>query len=330
MVTVNYFILDLKTRETFISSKSSAEFRKTFNLPKDGTYDIGIDQSHTCTGIAIKDLDNGILIMIEVVNFGMSKEHYRNNLKAIIKAMCEDRNIRYMIMEEPLGYVTGRRNRCLTQLKHSLKELPNESESIARSTFSSIAVSSWRSKFIPKDSKFDRRSKTATVQRVLELFPETDKFKSVSATDKDSFEAVGILLGYMDRHDVDDSETVKIVGQKETRKQAFTLFFFVNNVQEDTKEVMSDLNSLSSKIGNPKMKIFNEEETLYHNAKMCLEDDCSITIVTRELDKLSIAFRFEEKSYEKLLLMVVINRKKLTDNLYDYLSYKYKNNEIYY
>ena len=124
-------------------------------------------------------------------------------------------------MEEPLGILTGKRNKVLSDLKKYLSELRDE---LDIEQFDSINPPSWRHGLMPKSVEGDRRKKETVVATLLEMYPGFSNFLDYSNYDYDGLESLGIILGYKARHGIDNSGTLKIVGTKEYQKRSSKLF----------------------------------------------------------------------------------------------------------
>lgn len=284
----------------------------SLSLPANKEYDVSLDQSHTCTGICIKPLDDSFIMVLEVLNYNTPNEFYRRQLKSLLIKILSNHKIRYMIMEEPLGYITGRRNRKLTELKKDLFTLKDE---INAKVFTTIPVTSWRHGLMPKDIGMDRRSKDAVVYTVINMYPPLKEFLSLSNVDRDGLEAVGIMHGYFARHSVGKS-VIKNVGSVSTRKQAFCCFKYLDMNVEDFAHsvelecfVLNQLANVKAK-GDYLFKEYNDEFNVYGNAKMALTNSVSVMFVSEELDALSVLFRMGLKPKPNhVLLMGVVHER---------------------
>lgn len=290
----------------------------SLTLPKTKVYDVSLDQSHTCTGICIKPLDKSFIVIMEVLNFNTPSEFYRKQLKSLLINLLSGQNIRYMIMEEPLGYITGRRNKKLTELK---KDLFTLKEVINPKVFTTVPVTSWRHGLMPKKNGMDRRSKDAVVSTVLEMYPALSDFLHLSNSDKDGFEAVGILHGYFSRHGVGNN-IVKNVGSTTTRKKAFCCFKYIDlNVDNPSYKIELECYALDqvAKVKGKSdyvLKEYNPEFNVYGNAKMALTNSVSVMIVSEELDALSILFRMGLKPKPNHVLLMGVVHERIMDAHY--------------
>lgn len=253
------------------------------DLDKEKVYDIGIDQSTSCTGISICPLDKSFTAVLEVLNFDRDV-YYVPQLCRFIRTIFSGIKIRYFIMEEPLNYISGRRNSVLTKLKKTLLPLKDE---LDIQHFDTILPPSWRHGLMPKAVEGDRRKKDTVVNAVLELYPKLSAFIPYSNGDFDGIESLGIIEGFKRRHGVDDDGGLKIIGPVNTRKRAVAFFKYFQ-LNDDAAEMLKNDDATFKMYVHHKEKLhfksYNEEHNLYGNVKMCLVDDYSSTIISDQLD----------------------------------------------
>lgn len=292
------------------------DYMDTFSIKLDPskTYDVGIDQSTSCTGIGICPLDDSFKIILEILNVNAG-QYYKVQLRNFIKEIFSGIKIRCFIMEEPLGYLSGRRNKVLTDLKKYLDELRGD---LSIEMFDSSNPPSWRHGLMPKATQGDRRKKSTVVDTLLEMFPGFSNFLPYCNGDTDGFEALGIIIGYKARHGIDSSGGLKIVGPKNTRKEALSFFKYYDVSSGDfdsiMKEVMRIPKEVITGIGELKVKSYNDEGNIYCNAKMSLVDTFTFTIVSEDLDILSVLIRMNMTPKKNhMLFMFTVHKKYYTD-----------------
>lgn len=71
-------------------------------LPRDKTYDIGLDQSSSCTGIAIRSIDGDLEMIVDVRNNSFNKNTFYRELKGVLRKLVNERNIRLVVCEDPI------------------------------------------------------------------------------------------------------------------------------------------------------------------------------------------------------------------------------------
>lgn len=284
-----------------------------FKLNPSKVYDVALDQSNSCTGICIRPLDKSFLVVMEVLNLNTPYDIYRLQLKNFLRKIFNGCSIRYFIMEQPLPYISGRRNAQLNKLKSVLSELKDD---LNPKVFTDVPVVSWRHGLMPKVVEGDRRKKETVVQAVLEHYPALADFLPLSNVDKDGLESVGILLGYMNRHGIEDG-ALKIVGKVNTTKKAIACFKYLDVSKIDVRNILQEdffyVNQIAMTKGECVFKTYNKEFNLHGNAKMALVDSVTLTVVDVELDVLSVLIKMKQvPKPNHVLFMGIIHERMLS------------------
>lgn len=334
-VVVNSFACNVVDNEHIQLRKGARDFVNAFSLAPDVLYDVGIDQSHSCTGICIQPVNGDDLLILEVDNKALSLEHYRKTLKTILTRTLNKINIRYCVLEEPLPFISGNQNKALVTLKNDLINLFRDSDYFNIKHFDLIKPQSWRKGLITKENPYGPKTKLATVYEIQKLYPVTKSFVPCYTHDSgyDGYDACGIIIGYKQRHEVNnDSSITKILGPRNTTKQGCAIYCYCDsNDQSKLQELVSAINTYNSNLGSPVVKIYNDEDILYGNQKMSLVDDFTITAVTTPVDVVSVALKYKFTLEDgKQLFMIVLPLKKVKVSLIEYLEYnKIMYEEIY-
>jgi hypothetical protein len=327
MIRVIGILADFEKDEEELFEMSGSDFISRFKLENHRLYDIGMDQSNSCTGIGFLSLDEKTGGMLEVVN--QDNMHYTDYRKALLKVLntiLEGARIRYLVMEEPLNYMSGRRNAQLNELKKVLDRFMEGHIGKGVEHCADANPGVWRKGLYTEDNPYKKRTKLATVYEVIKLYPIFKKFIEYSTskvyrgktyTDYDGFEALGIILGYRNRHEIsNDTEITKILGPKNTTKVALAFFCYEDSNLIHLKKVINIINKYAPELDKPKVKIYNEEESIYHNVKMALVDKFVISTIPNKFDTIAMLHRFGLKIKEGCeMTMVVIPYSKLKSSM---------------
>lgn len=327
-------IVDLELNEFRTFSLSAKDFCDYLKIPSDYLFDIGTDQSNTCTGITLRSVKEKWLIMFEVINEDVPFDTYRRILLLILDKILKNTKVRYLIMEDPLGYITGKRQQSLAKLKDILTEFVENYEGFKCEKFDFIPPQSWRKGLMTSQNPYPKTSKEACVWEIQKLYPLTKNMishKKITGTDYDGFESCGIIIGYLNRYGIsNDSNIVKIVGPRNTSKVGLAYFIYGTKAQERLNSIVKDIIAIQPDLSQ-KVKIYNEEEGIYGNAKMSLVDNFTVTIVSEDLDKISIMHRFRYAwNLEDPMFMVVLVKSSLKTRTLSYLEGLTEPSEIFY
>ena len=123
MINVRVIIIDVENKKHVLGIYPAGEFLNSFSLEENDCYDVGIDQSTSCTGLGAIDIDNKMIFCCEVSNEGLDISYYTQALKNFFKYFLSCCKLRYLVMEEPLPYISGNQNHVLVTLKKDLNDL---------------------------------------------------------------------------------------------------------------------------------------------------------------------------------------------------------------
>ena len=334
------------TADKILLSKSHGTHSILDEIPldPDAIYDVGLDQSLSCSGVYIESIDSKQHTILELINENLDSSNYQRVMLSSVKRLLRRIKVRYLVMEDPLGYASGRRNPKLTKLKHAIINMVEDPRSRFSIThFDKIQPQVWRAGLLPKGTHFykngngeevhlDRRTKRATAYTIMNRMPMSRKFLSLchNPTDDsgfDGYDACGVLIGYKIRHQVtNDSTITKILGSK-TSNVKVNCIFFPCRVEQDKVQLNQVLSFLESKeggnLGEPVVNYYNEEESVIANAKMALTGNNRF-VVTCISDKKAIASLMIRFNWKGLLIpslyMIVIPKNKIRQKVRDLLE----------
>ena len=184
-----------------------------YTLNDQQTYQIGIDQSTTQTGIAIKTYDtNKLVYMLDYINEGML--HYKDYIGMFVTAL------EYLLRQIPVKrLVYEEHSHIRGDSKYASKVLRNLADNISKvqlkfpsTEFCTTSPVVWRSTFLPKDiykgRMKDNNIKLYVVEECLRRYPNIIKYKSYVGDSYDSFEALGILDGFLEGNFTPDGRRI--------------------------------------------------------------------------------------------------------------------------
>lgn len=330
MIEVRLLILYLEQDRYEKRILSGRDFVNFFELFDDYVYDVGFDQSTSCTGLSIKDINSKVIVMCELVNRHLDKPSYIRALLTIVDRLFQSKKIRYVFVEDPLKYITGHQEAVLVELKNKLVELLNSKPNIQHVKL--MQPQSWRSGIIGKDNPHVKNSKSATVWEIEKAYPKTKIFESMTYNPSDNggydgFESLGVLLGSLNRYNISlEVNTIKNIGPKNTTKIGVGFFCKAEEFQNYLKLV----DMIVKDYNKPKLKIYNEEETIYANVKMALTDDVSVMEITEPIAVVDSCIKFNLEVNDSQLFLIVVPLNKLSKNMVPNLKSNGINVDIYY
>lgn len=287
----------------------------SIKLPTDREYELGIDQSTSCTGVYLQDTKEDISILVDVVHTEATKKDYvRELFRFLNKLICEI-EVRLVVCEKPIPREGQTRTfRILTELKGKLELFLDVNPSLQNAELHSIYPQSWKSRIVNKAKGVGRMNvKACIAEDLCDEKPLLRNYYPLCPTkDFDSFDALGILAGYK-RCAFTHTGVPKIWGDVEKRHGTRVYYRYValdpklNSLGELEKFLKKDFRSYS-KVWQPKLKAYNSDYNLIRNFKMASSTDkMTITILPEKVLE-PLRWEFELERDEKKSMVAYITR----------------------
>ena len=293
-------------------------FSTDFNLKlqTNNVYRIGIDQSSSCTGIAIQDVSKDTTILIDFKRDSNDKEGFYRDLKYFIKKIIHGISIQYFVYEKPI-YTPNQRytSRMLIELSGRVQEWVTEFEELQGATVvDSVFPQSWQSLVVDSSKGKNRmRKKECIADDLCDLYPEFRGYLDQHySKDLDAFDALGILTGY-EKYAYTPDGIPMICGTIEKRHTSLVCYSYM-----PVADAM-DLDSLTSCLGEarsvfkPVFKMFNLSKNKADNIRMASSNNpCVITLFPdKYLQEFRWMFNFDpEEGW--VMVAFIFNMSKFT------------------
>lgn len=278
------------------------------SLTRDTSWKIGIDQSTSCTGIALKSTDNKFVILLDVHNdYRIDKQGYYRGLKYLLRRIVRDRDFRFIVNEKPIPSKNKRYARdVLMEFLGHLNEWIDDTPELRGIRHEALYPQTWKSIVVDK-SKGKHRSniKYEVASDVVDLYPGLrGYFDTYPFSDYDSFDALGILDGF-EKYAFDKSGNEMIHGSIEKRHNSFVCYDWVDraaigeNIEKRLGELLPCLKL--------RALVYNERYDFYTNVRMASSNyDAVITMLPDcELQKFQWRYNFDLQDKSKCLLAYV-------------------------
>ncbi len=277
-------------------------------LAKGVAYDIGIDQSSTCTGIAISSIDDNINVIIDVRNDSFNKETFYRELRSLLKRLVHGMQIRLVVCEDPPPVKNKYYSSAvLLELRGRVSAWMTEIEELSQADFRSIFPQSWKP-FIVDKSKGPNRSniKKCIAEDVCAIIPDFEKYMVYAPKDYDSYDAYGILAGYK-KYAFNEKGQPLICGKIEKKHKSFVGYRYVP-ISEVKPDTVHNFMGTAVKLLKPVFLNYNERYNRFNNIRMATSNwDCSYTILPDScLDVLKWEYDLEVKD-DYILLAYLFN-----------------------
>ncbi len=222
---------------------------------------VGIDQSTSQTGLCITTLGGRVVYLIDVINTSASinRETFIRMFEKWMLNNFKQFNFRTVVYEE-MG-----QNAKQESARKLLKKMTAIIEKVClnslQTEYVAINNGTWKKHFL-KDPKYKGRKhlredvKLAVQEHAMELYPNATGYIKASGG-RDSCDAMGIVLGYLEEAYVDE--------KRQRRQVNKTMKDFPIRTFEYRVKSVDELKSLVSE---------NGYKLLWYNGEMTFEDNC--------------------------------------------------------
>ena len=201
------------------------------NLKTINQIDVGIDQSSSCTGLCLKNID--LTMIMELPRGDMTMSEYKQALTQQLDILLDGYNVRHFIFEKHGRHISPLHaliNEITDEIKKYTKPLVYDDVYIK-----GVLPSVWRSGFLDKEvyaGQFKREQvKWACVQEAIRQEPELEQYikyahKKDGVPDYDGFEAFGIISGFLKLNYAEDGTRIinSSMEFRNGRKFDYTIF----------------------------------------------------------------------------------------------------------
>lgn len=292
-------------------------YSSTFHLKlfPDRHYKVALDQSSTCTGIAICDTMNDTYVMLDFQRDSNSKETFYTELFGFLYETFQNSDVDLLVYERPVPSHSYARA-VLTELKGKLDEWIPRIPGFRNAYVDSLYPQSWK-KFIVNTKKGGiivggkkkRRGdiKKLVASDICEILPlAEDYFNVCISKDYDSFDALGILLGFQ-MYAFDERGNMKIHGVEETSHASFVCFRKVT--PDDMKQEGDILNGIFQEFApfiGVRYLVYNSNYNLYKNVRMSSSnfDRVGTIVPKKEFAALDLEFDMNLEDGDEILMYV--------------------------
>lgn len=290
---------------------------KDFNirLPKDMEYEIGIDQSTSCTGIYLQDTKDTINILLELEFANPDKKSYFRELFLLLRKLVIDIKVNLIVCEKPVPNMKqAYTHKVLVALFGKLESFLETEPSLQDSDLESIYPQVWKSKIIDKSKGKGRiNSKVCTAEDLCDKKPLLRNYLIISpAKDLDGFDACGILLGYK-KCAFNSYGNPQIYSEIEKRHYTTVFYRYLDmtaiNSSDKFRDLLFGIFGETVSYYQPKYLSFNRDYNLLKNIKMAsTKYKLTVTeIPSQYLESLRWEFGFDFDDNKRMFAYIVRN-----------------------
>lgn len=284
MTTLTGIIANVKNGKYSIVQKMPVKDFK-LKLNANAAWRIGIDPASRYTGLAIMDVEKNFVILLDVKRDTIAnKEEYYNDLYYLIKRLVTGITFDRVVSEKPFTGGFSRASDVLIALMGKIEEWVASIPELAASDFQLINPNVWKSRVIDKSKGKGRfNMKGAIAEDLCDAFPVLRPYFELGiGGDFDSFDALGILLGY-DLYAYTDDGRKRISGTKEKTHKSFVGYQWVNSDEIGPDFAQKTLGLMAQYL-KPEILEYNEDYSFAENVMMATtNNDAVISIVPDKL-----------------------------------------------
>lgn len=260
-------------------------FPNFFKMPTNTLIQLGIDQSTSETGLVVKSYeDNKFICVFNFKNNGLTPKSYSKMLIDTLNKTFENSNIRRMVYESHSSIGENRyTSRVLKELAQSLDTLKRTCKGFKDAEIATEKPAAWRSSFIPKERYSGRYGKDsvkfAVLEECLERYPFLREFSQMCSKSYDSFEAIGILDGHLERNYTEAGIRIVTKSLDIDLNHLCAKHYEPWSTQDSLKSVLAKYSNLIESRGSL-FAVYNDELTLDENARRMTTNTNKVVIMT--------------------------------------------------
>lgn len=287
--------------------------RFNIKLPENLVYEISIDQSTSCTGIYIQDVNDQINILLELEFANPDKKSYFRELFLLLRRLVMDVKVRLVVCEKPIPNKKQEyTHNVLVALFGRLESFLETEPSLQDSDLDSIYPQVWKSKVVDKSKGKGRiNSKVCIAEDICDKKPLLRNYLIVSpAQDLDGFDACGILMGYK-KCAFNANGNPQIYSEIERRHYTSVFYRYLDTSSlksaEELRELLLGIFGETVSYYQPKYLSFNPDYNMLKNIKMAsTKYKMTVTqIPEKYLESLRWEFHFDLDSKKSMFAYIV-------------------------
>ena len=303
MAIISGIICRNSTQKHFLIPPVLLDNLSSLRLPKSDGYIVAFDPSTSCTGIAAISLNRDFYALFDVRNDLQSKDNFFRDIFRFIYQLFATQRAPLIIHEHmpPQRYANGV---ALLELEGALKEWIKRIPGFDQSRVEKILPQSWKTFVVDPNKPGDyvkgkkkRRCdcKNLIAEDVTALYPLLDPYlRCTPAKDYDSFDAMGIIHGYLD-YAYDEQGRPKICGLEEKTHTSLVAY------RPLAPEILTQPNALyygfngCERALDMKYLIYNTRYNLNKNIRMATSNNKAVATVIPDkyVPALQLEFGFD-------------------------------------
>lgn len=276
----------------------SCIYPKFYIIPKDIEVQIGIDQSTSESGLYVKNYKtNEFICVLNFKNHGLTPKEYTKMFKNILSSMLTGAQVRRLVYESHEAIGNNRySSRVLKDLADAIKDLKYTCNGLANAEILTEKPNAWRSAFIPKERYSGNYNtvnvKHAVVQECLLRYPFLKDFQTRCSESYDSFEAIGILDGHLERNYTKEGIRIVTKSLEIERNHLSAKYFEKWRTDSDIQVIIAKYAPIIQK-RDVVYVIFNPELTIEENSRRMTSNTNKVVLMNIPKTEISALVTWE-------------------------------------
>lgn len=286
------------------------------NFTDSDRFEIGIDQSTTCTGICITDTQNTCYCLVDFKRESTDKDLYKVQLKKLVSEIVKGLRINLIVFEKPLNKRFSKATPVLRELFGFIKSWKLEIDELYDAKSDSIFPHQWKAKVLDKSKGTGRTAiKSEIAIDICDKIPVLNRYRIVCpAKDFDSFDATGILMGYKLQKYTSDGKAINFGSAVYNYKMSVFLKYLPKELIYN-KQAIIDYLPINKDIKNFPILEYSDEHSFYDNIKMCCANyDCSALVIKSTQQTINLLWETGEDLRPGNLFVCVVLKQGFTTN----------------
>lgn len=287
----------------------------SMKLRSDRVWRIGIDQSTTCCGICVQDRSKDFQILFDIKrDKNLEKRVYYSDLKNFLRRLVANMQVDLIVWEIPVPSKKSKTaGNVLRELKGHLEEWVEEIPELQEAKQDSLYPQTWKSLVMnPKKGKNRSNIKSEVAADIVDLNPLLQLYyNAYPYSDYDSFDACGILNGYIDYAYTPEGLPM-IHGSMEKTHISLVRYYRArrDELGQVLPQIFGDKYSLWFK---PELLVYNQRYNRHQNIRMASSNwDVVYTVLPKDQEMvLRWKYNFEPDD-DHVLIMFVYRKRSFT------------------
>lgn len=268
---------------------------------------LSLDQSTTCTGISIRNTRETVLCQMDFLRLNTPKELFIEQLYKLVSNLVRGLRLSLIVIEKPLPIRHSRSASVLNSLAREIKSWQTKIDEFYGVPFDSIFPQQWKEKVLDKKKGKHRYNiKSEIAKDVCDIFPMLNRYRQKClATDFDSFDATGIMSGYLRQHFSSDGSKINFGSAVYNSKMHVFVKYLPSNEVDNVNALFEGLPRKCP----IETVLYNEEHSLYDNLRMiCSQYEIGSFVVNDPLLFINLLWESKVQYRKGFVFVCVVTR----------------------